>query len=135
LKDAAERFRRPLKALTGEALRACMAHEWKGNVRELKSALEQALLLAPGDEIGPADLFPERAPAPLPSGNGAALPATFREAKEQIVDAFERDFLQEALRRNHGNISKAAEEIGMYRQNLQQKIRELGLSVDDGNED
>ena len=132
LKEAAERFRRPIKPLSGDALRACMAHEWNGNVRELKAAMEQALLLAPGEEIGAADLFPERAPANSSAATAAPLPASFREAKEHVVDAFEREFLQEALRRNAGNISKAAEEIGMYRQNLQQKIRELGLSLGDG---
>ena len=140
LKDAAKRFQRPLRALSGEALRACLVHEWKGNVRELKAAVEQALLLAPGEEIEVADLFPDRAPPPSvsppqpPAANG--LPPTFREAKERVVNGFEREFLQEALRRNNGNISKAAEEIGMYRQNLQQKIRELGLqSGGDGSED
>ena len=48
-----------------------------------------------------------------------------------IYAEFERDFLLNALRRHSGNISKAAEEIGMYRQNLQQKIRELGISADE----
>jgi len=47
------------------------------------------------------------------------------------VESFERDFLLGALRRHAGNISKAAEEIGMYRQNLQQKIRELGINADE----
>ena len=44
---------------------------------------------------------------------------------------FEREFLLGALRRNGGNIKKAAEEVGMYRQSFQQKMRELGLSVED----
>src|SRR5436190_11378095 len=56
LKDAADRFSRPVKPLAVEALRACVGQAWKGNVRQLKSAIEQALLLAPGDEIGASDL-------------------------------------------------------------------------------
>jgi DNA-binding NtrC family response regulator len=48
-----------------------------------------------------------------------------------MVTAFERDFLLGALRRHGGNITKAAEEVGMYRQNFQQKMRELGIRVDD----
>ena len=129
LREAAARFGRDPKPLTGEALRACVAHEWRGNVRELRSAVEQALLLAPGPEITAADLFGRPAipetPAPDP------LPATFREAKERMVENFERDFLRQALRRHGGNITKAAEEVGMHRQNLQQKMRELGLTADD----
>ncbi len=133
LKDAAERFGRPVKALTSEALRACVAHRWKGNVRELRSAIEQALLLAPGPEIGPADLFADGAAspadvAPSPTNGGGR---TFREAKDQMVAAFERDFIAGALRRHGGNITKAAEEVGMYRQNFQQKMRELGITAED----
>src|SRR5438034_1141735 len=128
LKEAARRFGRDPKPLTGEALRACVGHEWRGNVRELRSAVEQALLLAPGAEITAADLFGrpvEAAPAAAP------LPASFREAKDRMVEDFERDFLRQALRRHGGNITKAAEEVGMHRQNLQQKMRELGLTADD----
>src|SRR6266436_792934 len=128
LREAAARFGRDPKPLTGEALRACVAHEWRGNVRELRSAVEQALLLAPGPEITAADLFGrpvEAAPAAAP------LPASFREAKDRMVENFERDFLRQALRRHGGNITKAAEEVGMHRQNLQQKMRELGLTADE----
>jgi DNA-binding NtrC family response regulator len=136
LKDAAVRFRRDVKPLTADALRACAAHEWKGNVRELRSAVEQALLLAPGPEIEPADLFGAAA-ATDGVGAAAAPPAAvavgglpFREAKERVVAAFERDFLLQALRRHGGNITKAAEEVGMYRQNFQQKMRELGITAE-----
>ena len=136
LKDAARRFGRELKPLTGEALRACVGHRWKGNVRELRSAVEQALLLAPGPEIVPADLFgtatideappPDDTPPPTDGGSGLR---SFKDAKTAVVEAFERDFLLKALQRHGGNISKAAEEVGMYRQNFQQKMRELGISV------
>ncbi|MFI5397500.1 MAG: sigma-54-dependent transcriptional regulator [Candidatus Binatia bacterium] len=135
LKDAAARFRRDVKPMNADALRACMTHPWKGNVRELRSAVEQALLLASGPEITASDLFAQSgaaaptAPAPLPPGTTAL---SFREAKEQVVEAFERDFLLRALTRHGGNISKAAEEVGMYRQNFQQKMRELGISADEG---
>ena len=136
LKDAAQRFQRAIKPLTGEALRDCVGHEWKGNVRELRSAVEQALLLASGPEITSADLFGTAASAapPVPVAAPAAAPSaglSFREAKEQLVAAFERDFLLGALRRHRGNITKAAEEVGMYRQNFQQKMRELGINADD----
>src|SRR5207247_4851837 len=57
LREAAARFGRDPKPLTGEALRACVAHEWRGHVRELRSAVEPALLLAPGPEIPAAGPF------------------------------------------------------------------------------
>jgi DNA-binding NtrC family response regulator len=114
-----------------------VAQGWKGNVRQLKSAIEQALLLAPGDEIVAADLFgdsaaPSASPAAAaPASNGGNGGLSFREAKDQIVAAFERDFILGALRRHGGNITKAAEDVGMYRQNFQQKMRELGITAED----
>jgi DNA-binding NtrC family response regulator len=132
LRRAAEHFRRPLKSLSGAALRACVEAEWKGNVRELRSAVEQALLLSSTAEIEVEDLFAGAAPTPpVVTGDAAAGPASFREAKAAAVESFERAFLLAALRRHDGNISKAAEEIGMYRQNLQQKMRELGITPED----
>jgi DNA-binding NtrC family response regulator len=128
LEEAAGRFHRPRKALTPEALQACVSHHWKGNVRELRSAVEQAVLLAPSNEISVGDLFGQAVPAP-------ALPPSasrsFREAKDEVVASFERDFLLAALRRHDGNITRAAEEVGMYRQNFQQKMRELGITAED----
>ena len=133
LKSAAERFGRDAKPLTGEALRAALAHDWNGNVRELKSAVEQALLLSAGPEITADDLVGagarQNGPEHLESAPGN-LPSTFREAKERIVQDFERRFLEEALRRTGGNITRAAEAVGMYRQSFQQKMRELGLTAD-----
>jgi DNA-binding NtrC family response regulator len=130
LADAAQRFHRPVKPLGADALRACMTHPWKGNARELRSAVEQALLLSEGEEIQPADLFGgARTQADVTFPSPVGLPATFKDAKQRVVEEFERDFLTRALARHGGNISKAAEEIGMYRQNLQQKMRELGISA------
>jgi len=142
LKRAAEHFGRPVKALSSDALQACMAHAWNGNVRELRSSIEKALLLSSGAEIGVDDLFEKGERGQLTSeSQGADGPAavtrgadghpSFREAKERMVTAFERDFLQQALRRNGGNITKAAEEVGMYRQSFQQKMKELGIKSDD----
>jgi len=147
LKDTAARLRREVKPLSDDALRACIAHEWRGNVRELRSAVEQALVLAAGPEIEVADLFGAGARGAIvaagTSPDGAAtdgilhsaptppVAASFRAAKERAVATFEREFLLEALRRHRGNITKAAEEVGMYRQNFQQKMRELGISADD----
>jgi DNA-binding NtrC family response regulator len=136
LRQAAERFGRAVKPLSGAALRACLGREWKGNVRELRSAVEQALLLAPGPEITPEDLFAGSAGLPAaaaPAREGS--PASFKDAKERVVEAFERDFLARALRRHGGNITKAAEEVGMYRQNFQQKMRELGIRAEDADTD
>ncbi len=141
-KEAAQRFGREAKLFAPEALHACVNHEWKGNVRELRSTVEQALLLAPGPEITTGDLFGSAARSGQAEHREPAAPAgtaqdatNFRDAKEQVVRSFERDFLLRALRRHEGNITKAAEEVGMYRQNFQQKMRELDIKADEAVDD
>jgi len=52
---------------------------------------------------------------------------TFKEAKQHMVETFERGFIIRALRQHKGNITHAATEIGLRRKRLQQKIRELRL--------
>ncbi len=132
------RLKRPPATLSAAAYRALLACEWKGNVRELEHALEQAVALASGGEIDLADLpgsvAGSAAPPPRPAGNGsvsadASGAASFKEAKQQVVERFERQFLIDALARHQGNISKAAEELGMYRQQLQGKLAEYDIDA------
>jgi DNA-binding NtrC family response regulator len=133
LAQLGERLGRPAKRLSPEALTHLARHAWPGNVRELRNAVERAAVLAAGDEIGAADLaLPE--PGDPESGEEAAHPAgerVFSEAKRGAVERFERAFLLRALREHGGNVSRTAEAIGMVRQSLQQKIRELGLREED----
>jgi DNA-binding NtrC family response regulator len=148
LDEACKQFVTPHKTLTPEAMRACVENPWRGNVRSLKAAIEQAVILSSGAEITPAELLGGSATgsAEAASNHDAArMPAAgvtadapgdggeikFREAKEKFVGQWERDFFINALRATGGNISRAAERAGMYRQNFQQKMRELGISVDD----
>jgi DNA-binding NtrC family response regulator len=144
--DACQRFSTPEKQLSPEAMRACVEAPWKGNARSLKAAIEQAVILSPGVEITPADLFSSSEPetdhaapasssttnhAPAANDSGGESALTFREAKEKFVGDWERDFFVRALRATGGNISRAAERTGMYRQSFQQKMRELGITLAD----
>ena len=106
-------------------------HGWPGNVRELQNVIETAAVLAAGPEIDESDLnLPETGAAPVGDApDVAGLP--FSEAKKRTVEGFERSYLLAALRAHGGNISRTAETIGMVRQSLQQKIRELGLRSED----
>jgi DNA-binding NtrC family response regulator len=143
--EARQRFSAPEKQLTPEAMRACVEAPWKGNARSLKAAIEQAVILSSGTGITPEDLFAGSEPegdhasapptnasnhVPAASDNGESA-MTFREAKEKFVGDWERDFFVRALRATGGNISRAAERTGMYRQSFQQKMRELGITLAD----
>jgi DNA-binding NtrC family response regulator len=100
-------------------------------VRELEHALEQVVALASGEQIELADLPAavqgRRDPGP---GDDLGPPASFRDAKQRVIQRFERQFITEALSRHLGNISKAAEDMGRYRQHLQLKLADCGIDAE-----
>jgi DNA-binding NtrC family response regulator len=116
--------------LTREAIAAIERYDWPGNVRELKNALERSLVLCRGDEIGVADLSEEVALGEVlvqkHSGEGhdnGLGEKDFREAKRK----FEVAYLTKQLADHRWNVSRTAATIGLHRQSLQEKLRELGI--------
>ncbi len=110
--------------MTREALEVLAGYDWPGNVRELRTVLEHASLVADDGVIRPRDLpeairrrtAPEREP-------GGREEASFREAKREVVDRFEREFLERLLDRHAGNVTEAAVASGMMRSALQRLLR------------
>ena len=100
-------------------------------MRELRNVVERAAVLAPGEEIEAEDLALPAAREAAERRRASCGRLPFGEAKRSADGSFERAFLLRALRENGGNISRTAEAIGMVRQSLQQKIRELGLRDED----
>jgi DNA-binding NtrC family response regulator len=141
MKEACHRFGLPEKQLAPAAMRACVEAAWRGNARALKSTIEQAVILSSSTEIAAEELFSGSPPdatgatavrsTTAKSDSAGEIGPTFREAKERFVEQWERDFIVSALRATGGNISRAAERAGMYRQSFQQKMRELGISPAD----
>ena len=116
--------------LSREAMAAIERYDWPGNVRELKNALERSLVLSRSEEIGMADLPEEVARGEAVSfkasdnGIDTGLGETdFREAKRK----FEVAYLTKMLADHRWNVSKTAATIGLHRQSLQEKLRELGI--------
>ena len=117
--------------LSPAALESLTRFEWPGNVRELRNALENAMIFAREEEIQPGDLPEEvRSGVPLPGkpsgradGAGALDEADFREAKRK----FEIAFFTRKLEEYRWNVSRTAASVGLHRQSLQEKLRELGI--------
>jgi DNA-binding NtrC family response regulator len=126
--ELAARLGKPPPAIDEAASAALAQHDWPGNVRELKNVIQQALVLAPGPAITVEDLGLDRA-APARADQAALASLPFAEAKRRAVEAFERSYLEHALAQHDGNVSRTAEAIGMVRQSLQQKLRELGIKA------
>jgi DNA-binding NtrC family response regulator len=116
--------------LSKEGHDALVRYDWPGNVRELKNALERSMVLSRGEEIGIGDLPDEVAkgspviPKSGVDGSDHGLSETdFREAKRK----FEIAYLLRQLAAHRWNISRTAATIGLHRQSLQEKLRELGI--------
>jgi transcriptional regulator with GAF, ATPase, and Fis domain len=125
-------------------------YDWPGNVRELRNVVERALSLMPKDGPGgpgslvlePGLLGLEPPPAAMPpipssvSGEPIAGPwgalgpadARFREAKERLIAAWERDYVTQLLRRAGGNVSRAAREGGIDRVYLHRLMKKHGIT-------
>ena len=120
----------PSGRVTREAMAAMERYDWPGNVRELKNALERSLVLCRGEEIGVEDLQEEVARGEMVShgsadgdGKYSFEEKDFREAKRK----FEVAYLMKQLGDHRWNVSRTAATIGLHRQSLQEKLRELGI--------
>ena len=111
------------RAFSPAAIEALKRHPWRGNVRELKNAVERLLIMAEGDEIGPEQMG-EVLRRPAESGSAPAGPPTLRDFKESA----ERAFLVGKLRESNWNISATAAAIGTPRSNLYKKLEQYGIS-------
>ena len=105
------------------ALDALKRHPWRGNVRELKNAVERTLIMTDADEIGP-DHLAEVLRRP---GEGAAPPDAAGSLKD-FKESAERAFLVQKLRENRWNISATAAAIGTPRSNLYKKLEQYQIT-------
>jgi len=119
---ANRRLHRDVSGLEPAALERLCAHEWPGNLRELENAIERAVLLCEGNLIRAGDVLPD-APADADPSTDAPLRERIRRATRQI----EREAILEALRLTDGNVTQAAQRLGLSRRGLQLKMRELDI--------
>src|SRR5947209_10376198 len=117
--------------ISEEAIAALQAHDWPGNVRQLRNIIERTIILAPGDRVGciDVDLLPPEILDSQGAMSGASsttmtiMGSPLREARE----SFEREYLKIQIRRFSGNISRTASFIGMERSALHRKLKALGI--------
>jgi DNA-binding NtrC family response regulator len=117
----AKRLERPRPELPDQALAALVAQPWPGNVRELENAIERAVLLSDGDVLR-ADDFGFR-PVSAPSPPNGSLKEVARAAAAEA----ERRMIRAALEATAGNVTHAADRLGLSRRGLQLKMKDLGL--------
>jgi two-component system nitrogen regulation response regulator GlnG len=129
--------------ITAEAIAALVSRPWRGNVRELRNAIDHALIVARGAAIVPADLPDSAVPIGTADSDhaDAELASAVRRWAEQNVDSTERTgviydrlfdvveppLIAEALKRNKGQCATAARALGIHRTTLRKKLIDHGL--------
>ena len=111
------------KAVTGinrEARQKLMRYAWPGNVRELEHAIERAVILTTHASLRPGDFILEAPPAKAAADDGEA-------AASLNLEQVERQTIAKALKRSEGNLTRAAEYLGITRYALYRKMEKLGL--------
>jgi DNA-binding NtrC family response regulator len=108
---------------TPEDMARLQRHSWPGNVRELRNVIERACVLSKGDSLNLDDAFVEQVAPAL----GIRTDLPFKEAKGQLVELFEREYIVDLMRRHKMNLSAAAREAQIDRKHLRELIRKYGL--------
>ncbi len=126
LLDHARRNGGDSRRILPEALELLAQRDWPGNVRELRNFLERLLLLSPEPEIRPEDVRKQTSPSP-----GLPLPAFesafYKVSRRQVLDQFDRAFVEKALERHAGNVSAAASEAGIERQYFHKIMKRFAI--------
>ena len=127
-------FGRGARTFAPAALESLLTYRWPGNLRELVNVVERTVLLSGGDEITLADLPDEfrRAEPVLPEEpaapeRGAACDLPFAEARRQVLERFEREYLANLLERAGGRVGEAALRAGLHPRSLYDLLRRHGL--------
>ena len=124
LNDFCRRARRKTPELSAAARKRLLEHPWPGNVRELRNLMERLAYLSTESRIEPADLAFILSPrGQTPSA--ADLSRSLVEATAQ----FQIDYIRRQIEQSSGNMSLAADRLGLHRSNLYRKMRQLGMET------
>ncbi len=111
------RYRNAVEGFADDAMQALLGHSWPGNVRELEHSVERAVLMAPGHLIHSEDLGLIR------RAEGVA------QMEQLTLDDAERVLIEKAVDRNDGNVSRAADELGLSRSALYRRLQRYGIEA------
>jgi DNA-binding NtrC family response regulator len=115
-------FRKNVKGASAAAMKQLQAYAWPGNIRELRNAVERAMLLANGDWLEPGDF-------PLVTTTAAASDAGFQLPANGVnLESLERSLVLQALERCGGNQTRAATLLGMNRDQIRYRIEKYGFA-------
>jgi len=129
LAELGQEYGRARVEISDSAINQLKSYHWPGNVRELRNVMERVLILNPKAQRIEAKHLPMLVQRTdgigRTSGNGREEFSTLQAARE----AYERDYILKELDRSHGNITRAAESLGLERSHLYRKMKTLGIHL------
>lgn len=114
-------YGKQVKVFAPDAIEKMQNGDWLGNVRELKNTIERIVIMSAKETVNADDL-----PAMETTNERPAVSFRFPSFKD-ATDAYQREFIQHKLAEHDGNVSKAAEEMGVDRSHLYRRMRNLGI--------
>ena len=120
LQSYTNKYKKQIKGLDQKTIRMLQKYDWPGNIRELQHALERAVIMTDNEVLQPDDFF-------FLNGQGAMQPSGEMEDSFNLEEV-ERQTIQKAISIHGGNISKAAEELGLTRASLYRRLSKYDIS-------
>jgi DNA-binding NtrC family response regulator len=130
------KIRRSRPRWSESARQKMLQYHWPGNVRELRNMMERLAYLQVGEEIQANDLDfslqrPDHSLQPHRLGPGTVSALDIDKSLAEVTDDFQMQVIQAHIEAANGNISAAAQSLGLHRSNLYRKMRQLGMQVED----
>jgi DNA-binding NtrC family response regulator len=120
------KLKKEIKGLEPEAMAALRGYAWPGNIRQLENVLERSTLMCDGSILKLVD-FPEEVRGGFAPSPETEEQSSLKEIVQRQTRSLEKDLIEKALEETGGNITRAAEKLGLSRKGLQLKIKDLGL--------
>ena len=124
LKELAATYGRRPREISDDAIEVLMRYSWPGNVRELRNVIERIVIMNPT-----TTRFETKHLPPLVYRDGGRHPKSDFSTLHQARDAYERDYILKKLDETHGNVTRAAEVLGLERSHLYRKMETLGIAA------
>jgi two-component system response regulator GlrR len=122
LSKYAEQFNKQVSGFCSEAMQRLLLYDWPGNVRELENLVERGVVLAQDTLVRDSDIF-------LLINKGTPSNKSFQDAKREVIEQFEKNYIQSILLSTCGNISKAAAVAKKNRRAFWQLIRKHSINA------
>jgi DNA-binding NtrC family response regulator len=120
LSEFCRKYHKTIRSIHSGAFQSMERYSWPGNVREMRHAIERAVLMCGGDEILPAHLMLQ-SPASSPAGSSGM------DLEDMSMEDVERLLMQKALRKHQGNVTQAAQQLGMSRATFYRRMQDYQL--------